>query len=216
MTSAAVTATEYEHHVHPCLDWLSTADARAAAGAELARPRLPATFVDDLVQDTAVRLSVSLANGATPERPVAYARRALRNAANDLHRSRRRREHVWIDELPEPEAVIDDPDLGPFEDHCRRVAALVDAGWIGSAALHLLTFTMHPGAAIPDDLARPVAGDDRAEAAWAALALAGRLDCFPGDDRPDDAATRQRRSRALAEVDAVLAQAVNVATGVER
>jgi DNA-directed RNA polymerase specialized sigma24 family protein len=201
------------------LDWLHGDDAERGARRELERLRLPASLADDVLQDARLRVwRTGARRSEPPENPVAYAYRALQHAALDLYRRQRRRvAEVALDEpWPGPDGTRSDVDVpGEFEDGCRRAAhgALAVRPWAGAAALNLLTFALHPDVPIPPEAPRPDAGTDDQEASWAALWLAGKLDCFPAVGSAEDAAMRKRRSRALDDAARHLRRAFELAGG---
>ena len=199
------------------LEWLQGPDAERGARRELERVRLPVTLADDALQDARLRvLRTATRGGRPPTDPVAYGYRALQNAVRDLYRRGSRRvSEVPLDELlPLADLdpiTIDVPDR--LEDDCRRAAhgTLAVRPWVGAAVLNQLTFKLHRDVAIPRRAPRPEAGSDDQEASWAALWLAGKVDCFPRGREREDAAMRQRRARALAAVADQLQHTVEVA-----
>lgn len=206
------------------LRWLATDDARAAAAHEVRRLRLPDAVADDLLQNTARRLLVTAARGLPDDLDAtAYARRALAHAAVDLFRQDRRRRRTESDvdfdgyagPLPTPsaEAPAQLAVLSDLEDGCRRAvhALLAPRPWAGAAALTVLTLGCHPGVPVPLGTPLPGGGTPDQDARWAALWLAGLRACFPDGDGAEDAATRQRRSRALRQVDDLLRRAAALA-----
>lgn len=209
------------------LAWLVTADARAAARAELHRAGLDGYDADDLLHDVAVRLlQADLA--AAPDNPVAYARRAIGRRAIDLLRGDlvRRANNVpsfrtdddGDGDKRDPLTALADGDADPsestieaaIEDGIRRALHLALSGtakvWAVAAALTTLTLRIHPEVALPDDAPRPEVIDDDKADRWAALWLAGEVEVFPSvaEGRPDDPARRQARSRKLRTVDELL------------
>jgi hypothetical protein len=171
-------------------------------------------LADDVVQDARIRVMQTLARGGgVPENPIAYAYRALQNAARDLYRRSQRRltAEAFEDLPPSAEEGAADIDVsGLLEDDCRRAVhgLLALRPWIGAAALNELTFRLHQDVPLPDGAPSPES--------WAALWLVGKTDCFPDKDHPEDAAMRQRRARALAAVREELRRAVAVALAGER
>ena len=194
--------------------WLTSADARAAAVSELHRRGLPAALVDDLLGATALALGAASLDGGTIDRPAAYARRALATKAVDLLRGtiRHRREIEWPDEFDLPESDdAEAPALAiELEDDLRvaihRLLAARKA-WAAAAALTVLTLAAHRDVALPREVPEPEGASGGQADRWASLWLAGCRDCFPAPGVADDAAMRQRRSRALRAVDDVLADA---------
>lgn len=199
------------------LQWLDSPDAARVGRAEIRHLRLPLSH-DDLLQEARVRLLRT--RFASPiENPAGYGRVAMQNAARDLHRRRRARvvEEVWPEEDLMPDAHWDGAEIDPpgqLEDQCRRAAhgSLARTPWTGAAVLNELTFRLHPDVPIPGGAPHPDGAGEDQEGRWAALWLAGKFDCFPDGDHPEDPAMRKRRSRALHEVMAALDRAVRVAT----
>ena len=216
--------------------YLTSADARAAARAELRRRGLDVVDADDLVHDVALRvlradLPDDLAN------PIAYVRRALTHRAADLLRGERVRiDHVatWmpahddegaVDPLVaavEPDAV--DPSVeaatGAVEDALRRALHLRlglarTKVWAVAAALTTLTLRVHRDVAVPDDAPHPGSGSPAQADRWVALWLAGEGAVFPDDDlgRIDSPALRKARSRRLQEVDDLLRDVAGTVLG---
>jgi hypothetical protein len=220
-STKAATATLVDESRQRMVAWLLTDDARAAARSELRRLGLEQADADDLLHDVAV----SLLRAALPDdiaNPVGYARRALHRKATDLLRGELvRRPHEALrqhERDDEPLHDLADPaDLSPadaavlatLEDGIRRglhIALAQAKAWTVAAALSTLTLVVHPDVAVPD-------GAPEADR-WAALWLAGERDAFPdGDERPDDAARRQARSRKLRAVDALLRQVAGAVLG---
>lgn len=202
-------------------EWLWSADARAAAGSELHRHRLPTgdDAVDDVVAETALRVLRRLdRRGPIGEHPdgrsgvIPYARRAIATVVVDLVRGRRRR---LEDLVPDGGLDVADPD-DPFEE--------VDAGdplavaddlrcslhdrldgrhpWVAAAALLVVTLSQDDAPRLPDTTPQPDNGEQGPY--WAGLHHAGRRDCF---ERPDTAAVRNRRARAVTRVRGLLVAA---------
>lgn len=200
------------------LGWLQTSEARAVAASALARSRLPASLVDDVLQEARLSVWRTLDESAlVPENPTAYAHRAVTNAVYDLHRRRARRvEETSLDDDGQvaPTSVSDVVLRAELEDDCRRVAAesVARRPWAAAAVLNHLTFTLHPDVPIPDGAPSPEIGVDDQRAAWAALWLAGKTECFPSEEGIDDATTRQRRARAIAVVTDHLRRVYETAT----
>lgn len=201
--------------VDAAIAWLHTAEAKHAARRALAYHRLPSSLVDDLLQETAVRLLRSAA--ARDDTPIvdaeAFVHRMLQRAAQDLHRYERRRPVEAAETLPEPARGRDDNAhlARVVEDEYRRVAqaSLVGAPWKGAAVLNELTFHLH-AVPVPVGVPTPGSGDTDGDVRWAALWLAGMRDCFARDGRPEDAAMRKRRARALDAVRTELRRVVEI------
>ena len=187
------------------IGWLQSGVAAVVARRQLERLRLPANLADDVLQEARVRVwRQSLTHEDPPDAFEAVARRAIHQAAQDLHRK------AWFRLPPDSiEELVHEP-VGPsdvalpreLEDPCRRVVAsrLARRPWVGAAALNEITFRLNPDVPIPDGAPAPDAGDDDHRVAWASMWLAGRFDCFPVSPDGDGDAVRQRRSRALAAV----------------
>ncbi len=166
---------------------------------------------------------------------VGYARRCLRTSAVDLLRSGRRER---LDSLVsggvdgedatdhfDPSNDLDDHTPVPWIDSTGDDAIaplvrwvlqlhLVDRptrdAWVTSAGLVLSHLSDHPELALAPEIPVPA---PRSRAAhhgprWAALAYAGRLDCF---EDPETGAVRQRRSVALRRIERTFADAVHQA-----
>jgi hypothetical protein len=202
-------------------EWLLTPEASAAARRELGRLRLPSSLADDALQDARVRAwrLASDRGRPPPDNPAAAAYRLLQYAVRDLYRrGRARPEEAEFDE-----AVVD-AEAPPFEldvvdrveDDCRRVLlpTLAATPWIGAAVLNELTFRLHRDVPIPDAAPAPRGSTDEQNLTWAALWLAGKVGCFPSAGRPEDAAMRQRRARALKAASERLRWAVETAKAV--
>ena len=198
--------------------WLASDDARAAAAAELHRRALPVALVDDVLGAAAVAVGAAAGSGALAEvtNPVAYARRVVTTKTIDVLRGRiRERAHeTELDgdlDLPDGDGdAIADLAAGEIEDRMRMTLHPLLAGrrpWAAAAALTGLTLALHRDVAVPRRVPAPDAASAADADRWAALWLAGVRDCFPSEESPDDAAMRQRRSRALRAVDAVLREA---------
>lgn len=230
----AVLTEELRAQRDEALGWLLSADGSAAARRLAARHRLPAAVADDLVQDAAVRLVVTFEGRGEPFEEGfvagAYARRTLQTATLDLLRGDRRRPvAAWLG-LPEdgesggPDPLVALADPGPdlaalalsplLEDGCRRALAglLAPHPWAGAAALVVLTLGCHPGVAPAPGTPAPAGGAGADQAlVWAGLHYAGEAACFPGPGGADTPAIRQRRSRRIAAVRALLADAARIA-----
>jgi DNA-directed RNA polymerase specialized sigma24 family protein len=204
-------------------EWLTGADARAAAAAELQGAAAVGLEIDDLLAETALRLWRTFRDRAEPVAEgddgrglLRYARRALGNTAIDAYRAAARRP-----EQPDADVGTDrgagDGDVDHGDDPtwlpaARRVlhAELDEAPVAAAAALAAVVLLAEP-VVLADDVPRPQRGATPAQAAgWAGL-------WFVDGDRlwvaPDDAAARQRRSRAGRQVDQRLRTAVTVALG---
>jgi hypothetical protein len=217
------------------IGWLLSADGSAASRRLADRHRLPAAVADDLVQEAATRLVVAFGGREEPFEDGfvagAYARRVLQTVTLDLLRGDRRRPVVNNDSahgdetssgLLDPLSAMADRGvdvtelaLSPLiEDGCRRALAglLAPQPWAGAAALVVITLGCHPDVSPRPDTPAPTggAGDEQA-LVWAGLHYAGEHACFPAEGAADTAAIRQRRSRRIAAVRALLADAAGVA-----
>ncbi|HMJ78377.1 MAG TPA: hypothetical protein VK507_20510, partial [Iamia sp.] len=176
---------------------------------------------DDLLAETALRLwrtfrdrIAPVAEGDDGRGLIRYARRALGNTAIDAYRAAARRPEQPDADIgaarADGDTVLDeDPTWLPA---ARRVlhAELDEAPVAAAAALAAVVLLAEP-VVLADDVPRPQRGATPAQAAgWAGL-------WFVDGDRlwvaPDDAAARQRRSRAGRQVDQRLRTAVTVALG---
>lgn len=198
--------------------WLASDDARAAAAAELHRRALPVALVDDVLGAAAIAVGAAAGTDALVDvaNPVAYARRVVTTKTIDLLRGRirsRAHETDLDDELDVPSGDGDSAAefaAAEMEDNMRVVLHPLLAGrrpWAAAAALTAVTLAVHRDVALPQRIPTPDAASAGVADRWAALWLAGVRDCFPTDNALDDAAMRQRRSRALRAVDAVLREA---------
>ncbi len=198
------------------LDWLLSADAKAAAGAELTRRGLTYYDGDELISETYLKLART-ALATVPDKPVAYARTALANAALDLLRARRpasptdfddEATHVAAPHHLEPDNIVE---LTNHQDDIRRSlhASLASTkSWIVAAALNAVTLAAHPDVQLPARVPRPADPSDGQADLWAALWLAGERHVFASKADPDDSAKRrQARSRALKKVTQLLISA---------
>lgn len=172
------------------------------------------------------------------EHVVAYARRSLRNAAVDLLRAGRRerlddllaghdRGHGDTASTDRhPSTDLDDRRPTPWTDGAADAAAAPAVRralqirfvrvprrdvWLAAASLALTHLADHPDLALAPGTPRPNPRSPAAHHAsrWAALAYAGRHDCF---ETPETGAVRQRRSTALQRVERTFADAVEQAT----
>lgn len=208
--------------------WLASDDARSAAAAELHRRALPVALVDDVLGAAAIAVGAAAGSDAIAQvaNPIAYARRVVTTKTIDLLRGRirsRAHETPLDDDLDVASADGDaalDVAAGEMEDHMRVVLHPFLAGrrpWAAAAALTALTLAIHRDVRLPRRVPAPDAASSGDVDRWAALWLAGVRDCFPVDGMNDDAAMRQRRSRALRAVDAVLREAAaSIGLGVSR
>lgn len=203
------------------LRWLESAAARQHATNALGRRGLPPTLVDDVLQEARVR--VWRTEGRLPEpvdNPAGFGHRMLQYAVADLTRTTRRRPPAATapadDHAADPAPPVDVVVVaGAFEDACRRAVAeaMGEQPWRGAAVLTELTLRLHADVPVPVGAPAPVGASDDGAVAWAALWLAGRHDCFPVAPAGDDAATRRRRSRALAAVADHLRHVVRLVQG---
>jgi hypothetical protein len=213
------------------LRWLSGSEALIAARSDLSRRRLPRDLADDVVQEAARRVIETMGRRSAPFeefRAEPYARRVLQRVVGDLLRSAHgalppldvtRPAEIEsapverADPVDVADAVMSALIAQQAEERCRRAlhTLLGSKAWAGAAALVLVTLACHPTVEVSPDAPRPVTGAGEAQAqAWSALFYAGRHDCLPGP-RGDGVAVRKRRSRALAEVAALLRRAGDVA-----
>jgi len=188
--------------------WVATPAGRARLLAALDRRRLPASLVDDLASDVAV--AAFLADEAILE-PAAWATTVAARRAVDLVRARARRPVValdpWIDAGLEPADPASGPDvdLDRAGDDVRFALATVVPVAVRSAALTAVTVAVDDPP-LPADCPQPGQGASSSDGPlWAGVWFAGGYGCWAS---PDDAATRKRRSRAVAAARAALAGAM--------
>ena len=197
--------------------WLASDDARAAAATELHRRALPVALVDDVLNTVAI--AVAAADLDDVENPVAYARRVVTIKTIDLLRGRirvRSREEPLDDgaEIAQPDAVSATVVAAELEDAVRLALhrlLVARRPWVAAAGLTALTLAAHPDVALPRFVPTPDGAAAGQADRWAALWLAGERHCFPDGDVEEDAAMRQRRSRALRAIEAVLHDAASAA-----
>ncbi|HVM08344.1 MAG TPA: hypothetical protein VM345_07780 [Acidimicrobiales bacterium] len=213
--------------------WLADDEARAAAAAELHRRALPVVLVDDVLGAAALAVaSLEPASLAGIDNPIGYVRRVVTTKAIDLLRGRIRTQtherelHPWDEDdddagldLPAPGAasVADDVVAGETEDALRVALHRLLARrrpWIAAAGMTALTLAVHRDVALPRAVPSPEGAAPGQADRWAALWLAGERHCFATQSRAEDAAMRQRRSRALRAIDEILLEAAH-AIGLE-
>jgi hypothetical protein len=197
--------------------WLASPEGRQAADRWVRRLGLPADLADDVAQEVLIRTAVAVARGEVLRNPAAWANRAGTFAARDLLRGALRRPRS----APAPD--VEDPrEISAFADEVeavavgaelatgvrRAVAARVTARpWVGAAALAHLAAAVD-GAPVGPRCPQPAGGAGPMEAAeWAALWYAGQVRCFADPGGAETAAVRKRRSRAVAQVRALLHEA---------
>lgn len=182
----------------------------------LVRVGLPKDLADDLVQEVLIRAYRAELRGDVVDNIEAFVTTLVHRAAVDLIRGVRRRpeghppEHRPDDEPIDTlaDAVLTDLEaiagLLGVELRQRLGSQLADHPVAAAGALVVLAIAVD-GAAPADDCPAPAggAGDDEA-AVWAGLFYAGERRCFPGPRTPEDAAMRQRRSRAVRRQRALL------------
>jgi len=215
---------------------VSTIDEAAAflrgAGLHYARSqlrelRLPATLVEDVVQEALVAVLRAVEARREIDNVEAYVTRVVRNVVVDFVRGKANRPEAAllpgdpddeydpfaeaVDEraLPEGDVLAAEVLVDLRDAVSRRLAgdALAAAG-----ALAVLAHRDPSGGATPaDDCPQPRGGATPDEAAsWVGLFYAGRRDWFaPDDDGADTPAIRQRRSRWARAQTAVLADAAD-------
>lgn len=192
--------------------WLRTPHARSAARGYLNRVRLPEDLVDDVLQETCVKLMYAAGGVKEPDDPYRYANRALRNVTYDLGRSAKRRPKTDPIEDGDGavEAAVETLVPDGLQDDCRRTLVPCEPGkpWVTAAALNVLTFRLNERVPVPKACPRPGAGDDDQATMWGSLWLAGKDDCFPVDGAADTPAIRQRRARAIQQIESRLRAAL--------
>lgn len=221
--------------------WIASPDARAAARSELATVGLRGSgLADELLSDVWMRVVGRIRREALADRPdggdptIAYARRSLRNAALDLLRVPAVTSLDELlaggwepgvddgpgdpaepvdDEVPEPVAsvpgLVDDVRLGLF----ARLPDRYVAAWTVAAGLASVTLGADQATAAPDvpTPAQASSGWVRRHL-WAGLAYAGQDRCFV---QPETGAVRERRSRAVQRVEALVRDEIERAVGEE-
>jgi hypothetical protein len=198
--------------------WLASPEGRRAAQRWVGRLGLPAHLADDVAQEVLARTVAAAAEGQVPRNPGAWANRLGAFAARDLLRGALRR--------PRPAGALQDGDdqagLEATADEVEAVAVAAELAsgvrralaarvgtrpWVGAAALTHLAVAVD-GAPVGARCPQPAGGAGPQEAAeWAALWYAGRVGCFPEAGERETPAVRKRRSRAVAEVRAMLGAA---------
>lgn len=217
--------------------WCLGPQGRGAAARSLRRTRLSADpgAVDDLCQQVFIKVWQRLQRGpldgpAHTSAVEAYAEVTVRNAANDLIR---RGARDRLDELTDPTkrfGLIEhldeesDPDSGTGAQPSHIVGQPVRWAlhahlaerqrrlqpWTIAAALVFVELADHPDLELLADTPRPHRQSRASHdgAGWAALAYAGRIDCFT---QPETSAVRERRSTALARMRTALVAAAEAA-----
>ena len=188
--------------------WLRTPEGRARVVAALDRRRLPASLADDLASDVVV---AALAASEPITEPAAWATTVVGRRATDLVRARVRRPVASLDEWGDAGFEVVDDVAGPEDlavgesgDHVRRALADVVPVAVRSAALTAVTVAVDDPP-LPNDCPQPGSGAAAADGAlWAGVWFAGGHDCW----QPDSPAARKRRSRAVGQARAALAEAM--------
>jgi hypothetical protein len=183
----------------------------------LQRRGLPLALHDDLVSEVLHRV-VTVAARETIENPAAFATTAAQYAAADLLRGELRRPAPLVpapeeghDDEPSDE-LVDDNVLASMALRDLRDALFDTAVITPSQAATALAFLSARVDDVPvgPHCPQPAGGAGAQEAAeWAGLWYGGRHDCFP--DEADSAAVRKRRSRAVSQLHAALADAAEQA-----
>jgi hypothetical protein len=183
----------------------------------LQRRGLPLALHDDLVSEVLHRV-VTVAARETIENPAAFATTAAQYAAADLLRGELRRPAPLVpapeeghDDEPSDE-LVDDNVLASMALRDLRDALFDTAVITPSQAATALAFLSArvDDAPVGPHCPQPAGGAGAQEAAeWAGLWYGGRHDCFP--DEADSAAVRKRRSRAVSQLHAALADAAEQA-----
>ncbi len=209
----------------PVLEWLDSSAAGGQARQHLCSYGLRGFYEpDDLLSITRANLLRSLRCGPLPpgRNPVAYARRALRNAAKDLV-SNARSHRLW-DEVPmdgeQRELAPPTPQAGPetislwnelLDCLLRWLESCGEDARYRSAATQYLSFVVDPGRTCPAGF--PTETPRGREAMWYALWNAGLRRCIPTSPTGDSPTVRQSRSRAIARVDGLVYGAYDACTG---
>ena len=219
--------------------WIASPDARAAARSELATVGLRGSgLADELLADVWMRVVERIRRDALADRAdggdptIAYARRSLRNAALDLLRVPAVTSldellaggwEPGVDEGPgDPAEHVDDEAPAPV----ASAPALVDDVRLGLFARlpdRYVAADRRRRAGLGHPRRRP--GDRRPRRAgaqaspgwvrrhlWAGLAYAGQDRCFV---QPETGAVRERRSRAVQRVEALVRDEIERAVGEE-
>lgn len=197
--------------------WLASADGRQAAARWVRRLGLPADLAGDVAQEVLVRTTVAVGRGEVLRNPAAWANRVGAFAARDLLRGVLRRPGPGL--VPQVEDPVELPTRGDEVEAIavgaelatgvrRAVAARLGARpWVGAAALAHLAAAVD-GAPVGPRCPQPAGGAGVLEAAeWAALWYAGQVRCFSEPGAVETAAVRKRRSRAVAQLRALLHEA---------
>jgi DNA-directed RNA polymerase specialized sigma24 family protein len=203
-------------------------DGRKVVPGYLRAQGLQKHLHDDVVQEVLIGVLAFERKGTELEKPLdALVKAIARRKTIDIVRGKVRRPEaaipvVWSDdgETSEPIDPVDEgtqPDdevitaeelarLGGIVDDMRRRLAHRLAKHPSRAASALAVLAIVHGDASPaDDCPAPQGGVAQSAAiTWAGLFYGGADGCFPTDDGPEDAATRQRRSRALRHLRDVL------------
>ncbi len=213
--------------VHPpasgddVLDWLLGDEARTVARRRLVRSGLEASadHVDDVLGDAAIAVCRRMQSPGrlVVDTPAAYGTVVIRNVVGSVVRGRDPLPVGSEAELVELVAVDPGTHSDGHDEHDRwfeddvRVAVEHVGGTavLTSAALALLTFSIHPDSEPPGAPApRAGARADQARC-WPALWLAGERAIFPergvdGAADTDSAATRRTRARRISSVQSLL------------
>lgn len=197
--------------------WLASPEGREASVRWVRRLGLPAHLAEDVAQEVLVRTGVAVRRGEVLRNPAAWGNRLGAFAARDLLRGSLRRPPAAI-HAPEDEPVdlvarSEDVEGAVIGAHLvggvrRAVAARVaPRPWVAAAALAHLAAAVD-GAPVGRGCPQPVGGAGAQEAAeWAGLWYGGQVRCFAEPGAPETAAVRKRRSRAVAQVRALLRDA---------
>jgi hypothetical protein len=224
-----VTDGRRQAQIEELAQWASSADARAAATADLRRYGLAHGHdqVADVLGDVLVKVWGRILEEPLDERDgtsvIAYARRSVANSVTDLARGRH---DLSLEDLmdsgytPNPDEfdLVDDPliDTGETVSHVRmalhgELSGRYVQSWYVAAALVVVALSQDD-LAVAADIPCPSAthgGAVRPEY-WAAVAYAGQDRCFAD---PDTSAVRERRSQAMRRVQQTLARALAATAG---
>ena len=208
--------------------YLQGADGRRMVAGRLDRYRLPAGLLDDVVQDTMIRVWRADERGDAPDNVEAFVTTLAQRAARDLLRGLLRRpeghlaaasEHQEGWEFADDEG---DPverlavaerlsELGDRVDQTRvRLAESLSVKPHPAAAALAVLAIVHGDAEPAADCPKPAGGVAQEEGVWWAGVFYGGPDgCFATDDRSGDVAMRKRRSRALKATKNAVSEAVD-------
>lgn len=221
-----VTATPYGQDVTSRTEQAAAflaGTGRRLAPAAVRRLGLPADLAADATQEALLRVRRAELRGVAVEDLEAFTATLVRRAAHDLLRGRLRRPEGHL-VTPLDDGGTDPRDLLAADDQAEgaalagiaagalrgRLGARLDDATVATCGALAVLAVVLDGAAPAEDCPAPRGGagaDDAA--AWAGLFYAGCGGCFPVDGGVEDAAMRQRRSRAVGRQRRVLVTAAS-------